>query len=143
MAELWRMERARDKNVREMKVSSDCRKGSWKTNWMISLEPGLVSEQPHPSLKAKGWTPAFKRQQAHLERRKLLFCRVLLTCGAHSCQTLSSFIKATCIRTKSLALRSGSFVLLQHCEWTGRLVDTTTHFDPSLAVCEPTRLDLC
>lgn len=27
MAELWRMERARDKNAREMKVSSDCRKG--------------------------------------------------------------------------------------------------------------------
>lgn len=29
MAELWRMERARDKNAREMKASSDCRKGSW------------------------------------------------------------------------------------------------------------------
>lgn len=77
MAELWRMERARDKNVREMKVSMDCRKGSWKKNWMISPEPGLISQQPCPSLKARGLTPTFKRQRARLERRKLLFYRVL------------------------------------------------------------------
>lgn len=38
MAELWRMERARDKNVREMKVSSDCREGSWQKNWMVFFE---------------------------------------------------------------------------------------------------------
>lgn len=99
MAELWRMERARDKNVREMKVSSDCRKGSWKKNWMISLEPGLISQQPCPSLKAKGLTLTFKRQQAYLERRKLLFYRMLLTCDAQSCQALSSFSKPQCART--------------------------------------------
>lgn len=86
------MERARDKNVREMKVSRDCRK-SWKKNWMIYLEPGLIFEQPCPFLKARGLSPVFKRQQAYLERRKLLFYRVLLTCGAHSCQALASFSK--------------------------------------------------
>jgi len=93
MAELWRMERARDKNVREMKVSSKCRKGSWKKNWVIYLEPGLLSEQSCPSLKARALSPVFKRQQASLERRKLLFCRVMLTCGTHSCQALASFSK--------------------------------------------------
>jgi len=29
--ELWRMERARDKNDREMKVSRGCRKQSWES----------------------------------------------------------------------------------------------------------------
>lgn len=99
MAELWRMERARDKNVRDMKVSRDCRKGSWKKNWMISLESGLVSKQPCPSLKAKGLASTFKRQQAYLERRKLFFYRVLLTCGTQSCQALSSFSNPQCART--------------------------------------------
>lgn len=93
MAELWRMERARDKNVREMKVSSDCREGRGKKNWVIFLESGLISQQLCPSLKAKGFAPTFKRPQVYLKRRKVLFHRVLLTCGAHSCQALSSFSK--------------------------------------------------
>ena len=36
-----------------------------------------------------------------------------------------------------MALCSSSSVLLQHCEWTGKPVDTMTCITPSPAICEP------